>query len=163
MANTDNPNGFSLVKTGHGQMAPLNMPVAASQTIAKGDAVILVSGLITIAVVTSPQIYGVANAAIITGASPSRITDRIPIYPATPDNIFEGQASGSSVATLVGTDVDIEGATGVMEVNENATTEQVFRVIELVSDFDPTRAIGLNDRLRGYFIRSSYLGHVADV
>ncbi len=155
MANTDAPNGFLLVKSLTGQMAPERLPVAASQIIATGDALIISSGLLQIALSNSGQVFGVAAAPIVTGGSVTR-ADTLSFYPATEHNLFEAQTSGSSTAGLVGTDVDIEGATGVMEINENATTEKVFRVLELRSDVDSTLDIGLNDRVRGIFVRSSY-------
>ena len=60
MANTDNPNGFSLARSITGQMAPVSLPLAASQSIKKGDALIWASGLVAIAVPTSPQLLGFA-------------------------------------------------------------------------------------------------------
>ena len=156
MANLDGPNGFSFVQSLSGQMAPIRGRVDVSQTIAKGDALIIsAGGLLQIAVATSGEIYGVANEAIATAASVT-VADSIAFYPATDQTIFEAQVSGSSTVALIGDDVDIEGATGVMEVNENAVVEEVFKIIANKSDVAPDLDLGLNDRVYGYFTRSSY-------
>ena len=154
MANPDTPNGFRPVRSDSGQSAVVFFSVAASQTIAKGDAVILASGLVEIAVLTSPQLLGVAASAKVT----TTVTraDRIAVYVAIPSQTFEGQCSGSSTAALVGTACDIEGATGVMEVNENATTEDVIQITGIRSDEDVTTALGLNDIVRFVILRSQY-------
>jgi hypothetical protein len=162
MANTDRPNGFSLVRSLSGQMAPVSMALAASQTIAKGDAVIdNGSGLVAIGLATSGALLGVAAESATSDSSPTRADDRILIYPAVDTNVFSGQCSGDSAAALIATDVDIEGATGVMEVNEDATTEQVARIVGLESDKDVELTLGTNDRV--YFIikRSQWNGYVA--
>lgn len=156
MANKDRPNGFSFVRSLTGQMAPIRGRVAANQVIAKGDAIIInASGLIQIALSSSGEIYGVAEQPITTEASVT-VEDSLTFYPATDQVIFEAQVSGSSTIALIGDDVDIEGVTGVMEVNENAVVEEVFKIIEVKSDTDPELEIGLNDRVYGYFTRSSY-------
>lgn len=162
MANPDKPNGFTYVRSLTGQMAPVSLAVAASQTIVKGDAVIdNGSGLVAIALLTSGAILGVAAEPITTDGSPTRADDRLLVYPAMDDAVFEGQVSGSSTAGLLFTDVDIEGATGVMEINENATAEQVARITGLVSDIDVELELGLNDRVEFTFKRSQWNGFVA--
>lgn len=47
-------------------------------------------------------------------------------------NLFIGQCSGTPASGMEGELKDIEGATGVMEVNENATTEQVIEIVDLL-------------------------------
>jgi len=162
MANPDKPNGFKYIRSLTGQMAPVSLAVAASQTIAKGDAVIdNGSGLVAIAISTSGAILGVAAEAITTTGSVTRVDDRFLVYPAMDDAVFEGQVSGSSTAALLFTDVDIEGATGVMEINENATTEQVARITALGSDIEVDLDLGANDRVEFTFKRSQWNGFVA--
>lgn len=161
MANPDTPNGFRPVRTDSGQSAVVFYPVAASQTIAKGDAVILASGLVQIAVATSPQLLGVAASLKVTTGSVDR-TDRIAVHVAIPGQVFEGQVSGDSTAALVGTTADIEGATGVMEVNENASVEDVVNIVGLKSDEDETLTLGTNDVVRFTIIRSQYYPVLAD-
>ena len=162
MANTDNPNGFSLAKNATGQPVIQSFAIAASQTITKGDAVILASGLVQIAVATSGALLGVAQETITSGASVTRADDRILVAVGTPANIFEGQCSGDSAATSVGAECDIEGATGVMQVNENASVEDVLQIIGLKSDVDADFTIGTNDRVFFTITRSQYDGRVAE-
>lgn len=162
MANADKANSFRYVRSLTGQMVPVDMAIAASQTIAKGDPVIdNGSGLVAIATATSGALLGIAAEAVTSTGSVTRADDRIAIYPGVDTAIFDGQCSGDSVATLVATDVDIEGSTSAFEVNENATTEQVIRIVGLVSDKAPDLDIGTNDRV--YFIikRSQWNGYVA--
>ena len=152
MANVDNPNGFAFAysETGYVQMA--SGTVAASQTIAVGDALIVsgvTAGQIAIAASNSGLILGVAAEAVTTAAG---ATDTIMFYPSNPWLIFEGQCSGTYATTIRYTAVDIEGATSVMEVNEDATTETVVYVI---GEVDGTE-IGANSRVLFRFIRSSY-------
>jgi len=155
MANTDIPNGFRVSSNQYGQAAVMHFPVAASQTITKGDAVILATGLVQIGVLTSPQLLGIANNSLTTGGSVTR-ADTISVTVALPGIIFEGQCSGDSAAALVGTACDIEGATGIMEVNENATTEDVIQIVGLKSDEDPKLTLGTNDIVRFVVLRSQF-------
>lgn len=165
MANTDNPNGFSLRKSVYGEHARMKFPVAASQTISAGDAVILVSGLVQIAVLTSGAILGVAAHDIVTGGSVTRFVDQdtLLVDLALPGNIFEGQVSGSTVATTLGSEADIEGATGVMEINENASVEDVVQIVRLMSDISADLTIGANDRVQFIFKRSQFSGILAAI
>lgn len=156
MSNSDNPNGFSYVRSLTGQMAPISMPLAASQTINKGDALILSSGLVAIALATSGALLGIAAEDASSGASPTRADDRILVYPAVAGAIFEGQVSGSSTAGLVGTTCDIEGTTGIMEVNEDASVEDVLQVVGLASDDRDELTLGANDRVYFEIIRSQW-------
>ena len=152
MANVDNPNGFQFAysETGYVQMA--SGTVAASNTIAAGDAIVVsdqTAGQIMIALSSTALILGVAAEAVVVGAG---ATDTIMFYPANPWMIFEGQCSGTYADTIQYTAVDIEGTTGIMEVNENATTETVVYILGKVGD----SAVGANTRVLFRFIRSSY-------
>lgn len=155
MANPNNPNGFRPVRTDSGQMAVVWYPVAASQTIAAGDAVILASGLVQIGLATSGALLGVAASAIVTTGSVTR-ADKVAVYVGTPGTVFEGQCEGDSAATSVGATCDIIGATGAMEVDENASVEDVLCIVGLKSDEDPKLALGTNDIVRFVIIRSQY-------
>ena len=156
MANKDIPNGFSFVRSLTGQQAPLSGALAANQTISKGDALIINAGLIEIGLFTSGLIWGVAAEDAVSGAVVTRNEDRIAFYPAVPGNIFEGQCSGTTAAATVGSQADIEGATGVMEINEDASVEDVVLIHALISDIREEVDIGLNDRVEFEFIRSSF-------
>ena len=159
MANRDNAKGFQWVKSLiSNSLAPITITkkVTVSTTIAIGDAVILSSGYATIGLHNSPTIYGVAAEAVATTASGAGSTDTIKIIPATPDNVFRAQCSGTYAITQDGTSVDIEGATGVMEINENGTTEKVARIIGL-SDVQ-NNAIGANSQVDFVWARSQFIG-----
>jgi len=149
MANSDNPKGFSVVKTTHGGPATIMyFPVATTQTLAKGDAVYLSSGQVTIAGGTTNPILGVmAQASVLATAN-----TLVAVYVGCEGNIFEGRCSGDSARSLVGTSVDIEGATGTFQVNENSTGDLVVRIVELNPDDD----IGANGRVRFIIARSSF-------
>lgn len=144
MANVDNPNGFRLISSGTQGQQPVTQDLAAGQTITKGDAVIHSSGLVAIAVDTSPLLLGVALASRVTADGD------IKFAPGVPWNIFDGQCSGTYSAGIRFTACDIEGATGVMEVNEDATTEDVIQIV----GEDPNTEIGANSRVYFIILRS---------
>lgn len=97
-------------------------PEAASQTFARGDAVILSSGKVAIATAASAEILGVA------AAPSSGTTDNpTPVWTAWKTQFF-GVASGAN-AILAGATCDIEGATGAMMLNENATATNVATIV----------------------------------
>jgi hypothetical protein len=154
MANSDRPVGFKPAYTlSGGPPAIVYMPVATTQTLAAGDAVTLASGQIAISTSSSGTITGVMAAPSVTATA----NTLVPVYVANSDTVFEGQCSGNSAIALIGTAVDIEGATGVMEVNENATTEAVIRIVGL----HPSDEVGTNGRV--YFVveKSTFNGYVA--
>jgi len=154
MANTDNPNGFKPAYTlSGGPPAVVWMPVATTQTLAKGDAITLSSGQVAISTSTSGTIDGVMAAPSVSATA----NTLVPVYVANSDTVFEGQCSGSSAVALIGTAVDIEGTTGIMEVNEDATTEVICRIIEL----HPSDAVGANGRVRFVIEKSAFNGYVA--
>jgi hypothetical protein len=149
MANTDKPNGFTWIKNLDGSgIQTIEVTIKSTVAIAKGDALIVDAGTgnADIALSNSGAIFAVANASV-TAAATSRT---IPVVLATPNAVFEAQCNGTYSAGVRFTAVDIEGTTGVMEVNENATTEQVFQVL----GEDPNTEIGANSRVFGVFIRS---------
>ena len=161
MANDDRPRGFKPVKTVAGK-TPLivEFELATSQTIAEGDALTLSSGQAAIATASSGNILGFAAEAKTTGGTAANIK----MYPAERDTIFEGQTSGTLAQSNLGSAVDIEGATGVMEINENATTEQVVQLLELAptTNSDQTaNAFGANADVRFKVLRSAWDGLLA--
>lgn len=152
MANLDNPNGFKFIESlvGHGELAK-GARVASGAAIAKGDALIISATVpdMQIAVSTSGLLHGIAAQDVATSAVQADLW----YYPAVPWSIFEGQCSGTFATTIITTDVDIEGTTGIMEVNENATTEGVIQII----GYDPNSEVGANTRVYFYILRSSWL------
>lgn len=149
MPNADKPNGFAPAYTlSGGPPAIVWLPVATTQTLAKGDAVTFSSGQITIATSSSGTIAGVMSAPSVLATA----NTNVPVYVADSNTVFVGQCSGDSAIALIGTSVDIEGTTGIMEVNENATTEKVARVVGL----HPSDDIGTNGRVYFTWARSAW-------
>ena len=148
MANTDNPHGFNVAYTLNGAPPCIKKYTVSSQTITKGDAVIHAAGLAAIALAASPALLGVATHSVA-----STDTELLVAVGDT-NTVFEGQCSGSSAVALQGTAVDIEGTTGIMEVNEDATTEKVIQIIGL----HPNDAIGANGRVYFQIVRSTFNG-----
>jgi hypothetical protein len=154
MANTDGPKGFKFIKSLAGEATIRTETLDTSQTIAKGDALISASGVLQIAVTSSAQLYGIAAEAVTTDTVN---TASIKFYPAIRDYVFEGQTSGTFADTIIGTACDIEGATGAMEVNENATTYDVIQIIGR----NPNSPAGTNAKVRFIILRSSYIPTLA--
>ncbi len=147
MANTDNPNGFKMNRSmTHGEEI-ITRDLAATQTISKGDAVINSTGLVAIALYTSGLLLGVSAMDATTAGD----TD-IKMYPAVPWIVFEGQCSGTYAATLRFSPVDIEGTTGIMEVNEDLSTESVLWII----GEDSNTEIGAYSRVHFIIYKSSW-------
>jgi hypothetical protein len=158
MANKDYPNGFKWVK---GPLIRNHYQVNTSQGIKKGDMVVLSSGKVSLAASNSGALLGVADAAKTTGGSVTA-ADTIEVICGAEGTVFQGQCSGNSAVALIGTDVDIEGTTGIMEVDENATTEQVIRVVEIPDTTDlGVNALGANGRVNFIIKRSQFNGYVA--
>ena len=156
MANTDNPNGFTFVKSFYGHEEMVEGDTLINTTITKGDAIIVAStaGQVDIAVSNSPQLLGFAAETVVTAATSKKIL----YYPALPGSVFEGQCSGTFATTMINTAVDIEGATSIMEVNENATTEDVIQII----GYDPNSEVGANTRVRFIVLRSYFFPVLAN-
>jgi hypothetical protein len=151
MANTDNPNGFRFFKSLAGHVEMERGYLASSQTIAVGDAIIASSGRLAIALSNSGAVLGVAASA----CTSSTQDDEMLFYPAVPWIVFEGQCSGTYARTIDYTDVDIEGTTGIMEINENATTEQVAKVLGVAGVLYSSE-IGANTRVKFVWMRSQF-------
>ena len=145
MANVDNPHGFKWIRS-VGSPVPLMDKITLAGTVAAGDTLVNGgSGTCTIGLSNSGTIHGVAAEAGDSG-------DEILFYPAGPDNEFEAQCSGTFAATMIGTAVDIEGTTGIQEVNEDASTEKVFQI----TGYNDNDEVGANTRVRGFFVRATY-------
>lgn len=147
MANTDRPNGFRPVDEIY---QPRKWPATASQTIAVGDMVYLdTAGRVTLAISTTADVLGVAA----TPVTSSSAGDDIFVYD-DPMQHFEGQCSGNGAlanpytcATLASC-YDIEGTTGIMEINEDATSIDIVKVIGVGTDpgTGEESAVGANQR-----------------
>ena len=119
MANRDNPHGFIAEYTLSGGAIPVFQgAMAASLTLHKGDTLIYSSGYLTIGLAASTGIVGVCMEDQVSGAGEHPIISYIPV---TPDVIFSAQCSGTPTQAMIGTLVDLEGGTGVQEINEDST------------------------------------------
>lgn len=129
-----NPKGFYPADEHN---APIKkLPIAASQTLARGDAVILSSNQVAIALANSAEIAGVVAEA----CSGLAAATEVKVW-ADPHTEFIGRASGAN-AVGVGAPCDIEGATGVMELNENATSTNVVLITGNVDGDEVATAVG---------------------
>lgn len=122
---------------------------AVTLGFAKGDAVIQSGADVTLALSNSGALYGIAGA-------DAAIGDTVPIFVGDRNNVFIGQVTAADVsASAWPLECDIEGATGAMTINHDASTEDVVYVIEAVSEDDQTDT---TDGCRVYFqiLRSTY-------
>lgn len=159
MANTDNPNGFylSYSMVGHSELVEGDIyKAAAALTITRGDAVIEdggTAGKVDIALEDSDLLLGVSVQSSVWTAAQAAAGDTILFYPAVPWLVFNGQCSGTYALTDRYDPCDIEGTTGIMEVDEDDTTESVIQIL----GEDTNTEIGANSRVRFIIIRSSYM------
>lgn len=154
MANVDNPNGFRALQTVSGQKPMvLSGYTKVNVTLNPGDALIIdgSTGLLDIATAASTAVFGVCQSKVTGEAGVSKMINYIP---ASKDIIFEGQCSGTFAMTMVGTSVNIEGTTGVMEIDEDGSTTGVARIVGL-SDA-PGNAVGNNARVKFIWAKSSF-------
>ena len=115
----------------------------------KGDAVIQSGADVTLALSNSGALYGVAGA-------DAAIGDTVPIFVGDRNNVFVGQITAADVsASAWPLECDIEGGTGAMLVNHDASTEDVIYIIEPVAEDDKTDT---TTGCRVYFqiLRSTY-------
>lgn len=120
--------------------------VAASQTIAVGDPVVMnASGLVVVASATSTKLLGVAAEAITTTGSVDATTV-IGVFN-DPDAHFIVKAASSTTAqqAKVGDLIDISGSTGVFLANFAAQATGVLEVLAIGAFYDP-----LQDGTTGY-------------
>ena len=164
MANIDNPNGFQLISSlyGHSELVQGNVyKAAAVLNIARGDAVIedgATAGKVDLAVAASGLLLGVSNDILSLTAAQALVGAPILFYPALPGNVFEGQCEGTYALTYRYNACDIIGATGIMEVDENASSTTVIYVI----GEDPNTEIGANSRVQFIVMKSSFYPVLAD-
>lgn len=144
MANLDNPNGFKAVMMSGGGAIPLfeGMTVT-NKALSPGDALTMLStGLIDIASASSALILGVCQSKL---TAESGVSKKVLYVPAFDNIVFSGQCSGTYTPVNAGELVDIEGTTGIMEINEDAQSVNVVRIIGLDQHLD--NAVGANARV----------------
>ena len=147
MANTNNPNGFKAIGTLNGaEPAMRSFLLDESQTIVKKDPVkISVSGFVQIGAASDNKLLGSAAEDKATAAGIK--TTKIKVYLADTNTVFEGQCSGTPTQALIGGQCDVEGSTGIFEVNEDLATKKHLKILE----FHPADSVAANARVRFVF------------
>jgi hypothetical protein len=152
MANKDYPNGFKAIAPA-GTTVPLYTYMTKSNlTLTPGDAVILLStGVVDIAGAASAAILGVCQSAVTAQAG---VQKPVTVVPALPSIVFSGQCSGTYSPVNAGESVDIEGTTGIMEIDENAQSVGVARIIGLEGGIE--NEVGANARVLFTWAKSQW-------
>lgn len=142
------PTGFQLAYSMSGH-ATIIWKTVVTLGFLKGDAVIQSGYRVTLALSNSALLYGVA-------LSDGAVGDKVPIAVGCPNNVFVGQITAADIsAAALPLACDIEGGTGAMLINHDATTELVINLIEAVPEDDDTDT---TTGCRVYFqiVRSSF-------
>ena len=155
MANKDLPNGFRAVMSGSGSPPPVfEVKTKANLALNPGDFIVMLSnGTVDIATASSTAIFGLCQSKV---TAESGVSKKIRYIPALDDLIYEGQCSGTFTPVNVGESVDIEGTTGIMEVNEDAQSTGVIRIVGLAKGVG--NAAGANARVNFTITKSQWNG-----
>lgn len=109
-------------------------PIAASQTLAAGDPVILSSGQVAVAVAaSSAELLGVVAEDCVSLAA----NTQVPVY-CDPNTIFVARGSAAPSSCTIGTAYDLSGTTGAFEVNVAASSQALFTYLGVVPGDDNT-------------------------
>jgi hypothetical protein len=155
MANTDNPNGFRFAFSTDGH-APMMLKAVLKSAVAlvPGDAVELTTaGLLVCATATSSNIFGICQQKVTSSATTRQ---NILVIPAADNYVWEGQCSGTFAQSQLGLGVDIEGSTGIMEIDENATSTKMAMIVGLAKNQAGDNALGANARVYFTWIKTSW-------
>jgi hypothetical protein len=157
MPNVDKPNGFravSMLGAGSGAFPLFTGFTKSNLTLNAGDALIMLSnGTLDIALAASTTILGVCQTKVTAVAATRQ---KITFIPAADNIVFSGQCSGTYTPVNAGESVDIEGATGVMEINENAQVTGVARIVGLEGGLK--NELGDNARVLFTWTKSQWTG-----
>ena len=118
----------------------VKIPLAVSQTIVKGDALVWASGYLAAAASTSEDIRYIAMEAVTTSDSQHTECLVLPVMGVR----FEADCDGVVSTADRGTYADL--ATKAT-INPDATTEKVFMIEEIVGKEEVSKTV------RGYFVR----------
>jgi len=118
----------------------VKIPLAASQTIAKGDALVWASGYLAAAISTSEDVRYIAMQDVTTGATEHTECLVLPVMGVR----FEADCDGVVSIVDRGTYADL--ATKAT-INPDATVEKVFMIEEIVGKEEVSKTV------RGYFVR----------
>jgi len=156
MANTNNKHGFLWEKTNQAGAVKLNRWKSVSAAAIKvGDPLVLASGYLKLAGVTSTGLYGIAAEAVTSAAG---VRKSLAIIPFAAGHVFSAQ-HGSTLnltAGYFGKRCGIMGTTnGKIALNAAATTS----VLEIVG-LKPGSAWGTYAELLVTVVRSTYDGSI---
>ena len=157
MANLDCPNGFYAIGSLEGKLPQEfeGLVQSSSGAIAIGDPLFQANGYIRVATANDGQLIGVSNCEVPVSTTE---VQKVFFYGA-PDTMFEGQCSGTLTQAMIWERCDIEGSTGIFEINENATTEDVVQILGLMP-YD-NNAVGANAKVK-FIIKRHQLGNLAE-
>lgn len=154
MANVDRPNGFTAIAPDGLTLPMYEFYTQSNLSIQPGDPVIMNSnGTVNIAGAASAAIFGVCQSKV-TGVTGTR--QKVLVIPANPNIVFSGQCSGTYSPVNAGESVDIEGSTGIFEINEDAQSVGVARIIGLEGGIN--NAAGANARVLFTWTKSQWTG-----
>ena len=137
MGQAHNPKGF---RPADPTIKPQYHPEAAAQSFVRGDMTYLVSGLVTVAGAATATLLGPA------AADASGTTDNpVPVY-SRPNTVFIGRANGAT-ALLDGAEIDLVGASGAMEIDEDASSTDVLVCINEIDTDEVATAAGKEYRV----------------
>jgi hypothetical protein len=109
----------------------MKFPLAASQTIVKGDPLTISNGDLSLATTSSGAIFGVAAEDAVTTASDE--ATEINVWVADRRNIFRAQGYGAATAAIYpGAAYDIYTASGAWKLNFGSQTESVAMIVDWV-------------------------------
>ncbi len=155
MALPDSAYSFRVSKVlgGDGQTVLWGSNTISNLTLAVGDAVVFTTdaGLIGLATAADVAIAGF-SAETVVGVSTTQ--KNVNFVPALKHYVFRGQSSGTPTAGLIGEDVDMEGATGAQEINENASSIGLFRIVGVFKG----SSLALNGELEFIVNKSQFVG-----
>lgn len=164
MSNTTRNNTwikkFFPVRTTHGG-PPLieEQPVAASQTITRGDPVTISSGELSLGAANSGSFYGVAAESVTTTAADEKTLCLV--WAATRDTIFSGVSNAKTENIADEAVCDVAVSSGNWTLNIGANVEDIVRIKQHVKG-DSVTDNTTPGRLEFYWERSQYDNIVAD-
>ena len=128
MANRDNPYGFKAVRNlNDGAIPKWKGKLLSNTIVTSGDAVMAASGYVALTnIVATNAVLGVIDS--IQATSITTTNPDVYFTPSMDGIVFRGQCSGAPTQATVFTNCDIEGTTGIMEINEDATSLNVVKV-----------------------------------
>jgi hypothetical protein len=155
MANLDNPNGFRAIMPAGTVLPMFEYYTKSNVALAPGDAVYLLStGVVDIMTASiNVGVLGVCQSKVTAEAG---VQKKVLVLPAYKDIVFSGQCSGTYSPVNAGETVDLEGTTGIMEVNENSLVASTacIRIIGLEQGID--NAVGANARVLFTWAKSQW-------